>query len=135
MKELLQRLTAAYGPSGSEEPIREVIKNEIKDYVDEINVDVMGNLIAVKHGSGKKVMLAAHMDQIGVMVTHIDEKGFLRFSNVGGVGVPDIIHRSVSFQNGLVGVIGYETGDDKGWKETRGIILYNRNWAGLIYFF
>lgn len=98
-----------YGPSGNEELIMECIKEEIKDYVDEIQVDTLGNLIAHKKGNGKKVMLAAHMDQIGLIVTHIDEKGFLRFSNVGGVSVTNIIHKSVVFKDGLVGVVGYET--------------------------
>ena len=64
--------------SGNEELVSEAILEEIESYVDEIDVDVMGNLIAVKKGTGdgKKIMLAAHMDQIGLMVTHIDDKGF-----------------------------------------------------------
>lgn len=108
MKELLKKLTEAYGPSGNEEIIRDVIRQEIEDYVDEIRVDTLGNLIAVRKGSGKRVMLAAHMDQIGFMVTYIDDKGFLRFTRVGGVSVSDSIHRRVIFKNGVVGVISYE---------------------------
>ncbi|MFO7294837.1 MAG: M42 family metallopeptidase [Caldicoprobacter sp.] len=108
MKELLKKLTEAYGPSGNEEIIRDVIRQEIEDYVDEIRVDTLGNLIAVRKGSGKRVMLAAHMDQIGFMVTYIDDKGFLRFTRVGGVSVRDSIHRRVIFKNGVVGVISYE---------------------------
>jgi endoglucanase len=111
LKELLALLTGTYGPSGNEEPIRQVIEKEIKDYVDEIHVDTLGNLIAVKKGSGsgKKVMLAAHMDQIGLIVTNIDENGFLRFSNIGGVSPFNVIHREVIFGNGVTGVVGYET--------------------------
>jgi len=86
MKELLANLTGIYGPSGNEQRIREAIENEVRDYVDEIHTDALGNLIAVKKGPGKKIMLAAHMDQIGLIVTNIDEDGFLRFTNVGNGG-------------------------------------------------
>lgn len=108
MKELLKKLTQAYGPSGSEEIVRDIIRDEIKVYVDEIKVDVLGNLIAVKKGSGMKVMLAAHMDQIGFIVTHIDDKGFLRFSRVGGISAGNSINRRVIFKNGVTGVISYD---------------------------
>lgn len=111
MKDLLGLLTATYGPSGNEDPIRELIENEIKDYVDELSTDALGNLIAVKkgNGTGKKVMIAAHMDQIGLIVTGIDDKGFLRFSNIGGVSVLNIINRRVKFKDGTCGVVSYES--------------------------
>lgn len=111
MRELLTKLIAAYGPSGNEENISKVIEDEIEGYVDEITTDVMGNLIAVKRGNGKgkKVMLSAHMDQIGLMVTHIDDKGFLRFSNVGGISVLNTINNKVIFENGVVGTVSYES--------------------------
>lgn len=109
MKGLLELLTGAYGPSGSEEDIREVIKKEVRDHVDEVYTDALGNLIAVKKGKGRKVMLAAHMDQIGLIITGIDDNGFLRFSNVGGVSPLNVIHRKVRFQNGVTGVVSYET--------------------------
>ena len=111
MQDLLGLLTATYGPSGNEDPIRELIENEIKDYVDELSTDALGNLIAVKkgNGTGKKVMIAAHMDQIGLIVTGIDDKGFLRFSNIGGVSVLNIINRRVKFKDGTCGVVSYES--------------------------
>jgi len=109
MKELLKKLVFCYGPAGNEEVIRECIKEEIKEYVDEMKVDVLGNLIAVKRGGGKKVMLAAHMDQIGFMVTYIDDKGFIRFSRVGGIFVQNSINSKVVFKDGLVGVVSYES--------------------------
>lgn len=118
MRELLQKLTGVYGPSGNEEMIRLVIRNEIENHVDEIREDVLGNLIAVKKGKGKKVMLAAHMDQIGMMITHIDDKGFLRFTSIGGISVPNSINRRVMFGNGLMGVVGYET-EINDWKDIR----------------
>lgn len=108
MKELLKRLTSIYGPSGNEELVREAIKQEIKDFVDEVKTDTMGNLIAVKKGNGTKVMLAAHMDQIGLIVTYVDDKGFLRFAPAGGFNVTDLINRKVIFGNGTVGVVSYE---------------------------
>ena len=118
MRELLQKLTSVYGPSGNEELVSQVIREEIESYVDEIKVDVLGNLIAIKkgNGNGKRIMLAAHMDQIGLMVTHIDEKGFLRFANIGGISVANSVCRRVIFEDGTVGVIGYETELDS-WKD------------------
>ena len=108
MFELIKKLSDAFGVSGNEEEIREVIINEIKDKVDEYKVDALGNLIAVKKGTGKKVMIAAHMDEIGVMVTHIDDKGFLRFSNIGWVSQFYSLSQRVRFKNGTTGVIFYE---------------------------
>lgn len=114
-KELVKRLGEAYGPSGHEQVIREIIRGEIKNLADEIRVDALGNLIARKKGTGpaprKKVMLAAHMDEIGVMVTHVDEKGFLRFAPIGGVFPLTLFGHRVRFGNGVVGVIGRERKD------------------------
>ncbi len=106
--ELLKKIVDAFGPSGREDEVREVIKNEIAPYVDEIKVDNMGNLICHKKGNGKKLMMAAHMDEIGVVVTHIDKNGFLRFAPVGGVYPYNCIHRAVRFENGAEGVISGE---------------------------
>jgi len=109
MKELLKKLVSVFGPSGNEELIRESIINEIEGFADEIRTDVMGNLIAVKKGTGSKIMLAAHMDQIGLVVTFVDENGFLRFAPAGGFSVTDLINRKVIFKNGTVGVVSYES--------------------------
>ncbi len=111
MKDLIKKLTEAYGPSGHEQKIRQLIRQEIRGYADEIRTDALGNLIALKRGSskGKKVMLAAHMDEIGVMVTHVDEKGFCRFTNIGGVFPLNVMGGRVVFGNGTLGVIGVET--------------------------
>lgn len=85
---LLKELSEARGVSGNEGKVREIIREHIETYVDQISVDSIGNLIAFKKGDGSiplKVMLAAHMDEIGFMVTYIDEKGYLHFSPVGGI--------------------------------------------------
>lgn len=78
----------------------------MKKYCDEVYTDAMGNLIARKKGSGKKVMLAAHMDEIGIMVTNIDENGFLSFTSIGGLNTPNLSNLRVEFKNGIKGVIG-----------------------------
>ncbi|NLW22483.1 MAG: M42 family metallopeptidase [Tissierellia bacterium] len=109
---LLKKLVTVYGPSGNEGKIREVIEKEIKDYVDDIFVDDLGNLIARKKGNGKRVMVAAHMDQIGLMITHIDDKGFLRFTNVGGINPYTSLSQQVVFENGIIGVISSEPMED-----------------------
>ena len=109
---LLEELVGIYGPSSNERLIREYISNEIKDYADEIEVDALGNLIARKKGNGKKIMISAHMDQIGLMVIDIDEKGFVRFTNVGGISPIISLSQQVIFENGTVGVIYAEPIDD-----------------------
>jgi tetrahedral aminopeptidase len=107
MNELIKKLVEAYGPSGFEDGMRDLIRPEIEKYVDEISVDAMGNLIALKKGdgSGLKVMIAAHMDEIGVMVSHITKDGFLRFTNIGGVYAHTLMGGRVQFANGLIGVV------------------------------
>ncbi|PAB60199.1 M42 family metallopeptidase [Anaeromicrobium sediminis] len=110
--DLIKKLSYAYGPAGNEEAIREVILNEVKDHVDEVSVDTMGNLIAVKKGSGKKVMIAAHMDEIGIIITGIDDKGFLRFSNIGGVSPFVSLGQKVRFSNGTIGTLHMEHMED-----------------------
>lgn len=109
MKELIKKLTETYGPSGHEEPIREVIRAEVEPLADEIRVDALGNLIAVKKGQGgKKIMLAAHMDEIGVIISYVDEKGFLRAQPIGGLDLTTMAGGRVQFADGAIGVIAPE---------------------------
>ncbi|MDX1415859.1 MAG: M42 family metallopeptidase [Candidatus Promineifilaceae bacterium] len=107
MKDLIKKLVEAYGPSGFEDEMRKIIRPEIDGLADEIKVDTLGNLIAYKKGSGEglKVMIAAHMDEIGVMVTHITKEGFLRFTNIGGVLPHTLLGNRVQFGDGTVGII------------------------------
>lgn len=105
MKELIKKLTEAYGPAGQENKIVELIKAELVGHVDEMYTDIMGNLIAHKKGSGKKIMLSAHMDEIGFMVTHIEKDGFVRFTNIGGHTPYTLKGLRVIFDNGTIGVI------------------------------
>ena len=75
--ELIQTLNRAHGPSGDEGEIREVIRALAEPYADEITADTMGSLIVHRRGKGPKLLLAAHMDSIGFVVTHIEKEGFL----------------------------------------------------------
>jgi len=111
--ELMKKLSDCFSPSGREKNVREMIIDEIKDFADEIKIDPLGNLLARKTGNGKKILFSAHMDQIGLIITHVDEKGFLRFSNVGGIHAKEIIGLSMIFDNGLEGVICQEELKDK----------------------
>ena len=107
--ELLEKITQCYGPSGREDKIRELLRGEIEKCADEVRVDNLGNLICRRNGGGKKLMMAAHMDEIGVIVTHIDDNGFLRFAAVGGVYAFNCINRGVRFEKGVSGVISFES--------------------------
>lgn len=108
MFELIRNLTGKFGVSGNEEEVRDYIKEEIGKYVDEVEVDALGSLIAVKRGTGKKIMVAAHMDEIGIMATYIDEKGYIRFADVGWVSQFYLLGQRVRFKNGAVGAVFYE---------------------------
>ena len=109
---LLKGLVTTYGPSGNETKICNYIKEQIENYVDEIIIDNLGNLIARKKGNGKKIMIAAHMDQIGLMITDIDDNGFLRFTNIGGISPIVSLNQHVIFENGVVGIIAMEPMED-----------------------
>ncbi len=109
MKPLIKKLVEAYGPSGHEDQIRDLVRAEIRSLPDYITVDPLGNLIAVikkNSKSGKKVMLSAHMDEIGVIASHIDDNGFVRFANLGGVNPLTCVGGRVRFADGTLGVIG-----------------------------
>ncbi len=110
--DLLENLLMTFGPSGNEDSIRKVIKDEIKDYVDEIKIDALGNLLAIKKAEGKKIMVASHMDEIGVMITNIDDNGFLRFTNIGGVSPFTSLFQRVIFKDGTIGAIAMEKLDE-----------------------
>jgi len=109
MFELLKKLCDAHGISGYEDEVREIVKAEIESYVDEIKVDKLGNLICIKNGSEFKEMVCAHMDEIGFMVKHIDDKGFIRFTPIGGwfsqiaLGQRVILHGSKGKVYGVIG--------------------------------
>jgi putative aminopeptidase FrvX len=111
MKSLIQKLVEIPGPSGYESQIRNAVRAEVEPLADEVRVDNLGNLIArygQQHNDGIKIMLAAHIDEIGVIATHIDERGFVRFSTIGGVRSHTLPGGRVRFLDGHLGVIGVE---------------------------
>ncbi len=105
MKSLLQKLTETFSPSGYESAIRDAIRAEVEPLADEISVDALGNLVARKGKGGKKIMIAAHMDEIGLVATHIDANGFVRFTGIGGVYPQMLMGGRVRFANGVPGVM------------------------------
>lgn len=113
MKPLLKTLTETYAPSGYEEAVRKIIQKEVKPFADEIRVDAMGSLIVRKKPTvdvknSKRIMLAAHMDEIGVIASHVDKNGFVRFASNGGVFGRYTLGARVRFMNGVTGVIGFD---------------------------
>ena len=106
---LLKRLTEAAGVSGNEKEVRDIIIEEIKDHVDELIVDRLGNVIAYKKGKedSKKLMITAHMDEVGLMITDIDNEGLLKFTTVGGIDKRILVSKPVLIgKNKILGVIG-----------------------------
>jgi endoglucanase len=116
VKDLIKELTEAYGPAGREEQIRAIIRTEIESLasVGNVRVDALGNLLVLKKGTGdgKTVMLAAHMDEIGLIVSYVDEKGFLRFQPIGSVDVATLAGGRVQFADGAIGVIAPENREE-----------------------
>jgi tetrahedral aminopeptidase len=117
VKKLLQTLTETFGPSGYEEEVRKIVRREVEALADEVRVDTLGNLIAWKRttkpsSETKKIMIAAHMDEIGVIVSHVDENGFVRFSPIGGVFRRYVLGGRVRFLNGTQGIIGFDRLDN-----------------------
>ncbi len=115
MKPLIKKLVEAYGPSGHESQLRDLIRAEIGSVPDYTSVDPLGNLIAVirkKSKSGKRLILSAHMDEIGLIVSHVDERGFARFQPVGGINALSCLGGRVRFANGTIGVIGLDARRD-----------------------
>ncbi|MDL2287785.1 M42 family metallopeptidase [Oscillospiraceae bacterium OttesenSCG-928-F05] len=109
--ELLKTLVSEPSPSGGEAAVRACIRALVEPVADTVEEDVMGNLIALKKAKNpgaKRVMLSAHMDSVGLIVTFIEEQGFLRFSNLGGVNPTALLHAPVRFANGTRGVIAKE---------------------------
>jgi endoglucanase len=106
---LLQKICKAPGVSGFERRIRELVLNEVRPLADEVNIDNMGNVVAILRGRDRKrVMVAAHMDEIGFIVNHIDEHGFIRFLPLGGFDPKTLTAQRVIVhgREDLVGVMG-----------------------------
>jgi tetrahedral aminopeptidase len=95
--ELLKRLSETPGIPGREEAMRVIVREALTGHVDEISVDRLGNVIARRKGTGPKVVVAAHMDEIGFLVSHVDEEtGFLHIDPVGGFDPRTLIAQRVA---------------------------------------
>jgi len=104
-----------FGVSGREDRVRDGIERFARPLVDEVIHETTGSLICLKRGSGsRKIMISAHMDVIGFVITHIDDRGFLRFSEVGHQTEFYLLGRRVLFESGMIGVIGIEKLEGKG---------------------
>lgn len=112
--ELIQTLSSAHGPSGDEADIRNILSELASPMADEVAWDTMGNLIVHRKGPGSKVMLAAHMDSIGFIVTHIEKEGFLRMGKLGGISPKEAVYTPIRFKNGVRGVVVPEEKADFG---------------------
>jgi endoglucanase len=106
--ELLKELCQAWGVAGREKAVRAIIRREVEPLADDVTVDAMGNLIVLKKGtgSGKRIMLAAHMDEVGLQVTKIEGDGRVRVCKVGWTWAASLYNGRVIFQNGTVGAVG-----------------------------
>ena len=113
--DLIRELSLAFGPSGCEDAVSALIESQIKEDCDSYTVDTVGNIIAVIHGRGiyydkknpRRILLSAHMDEVGFMITAITEEGYLKFSTVGGID-PRVLcgrHVLVGDRHKLHGVI------------------------------
>lgn len=105
---LLKSLSELNGTSGAESHIRNFLRQEIEPFVETVNIDKIGNLIATKneHLKGPRVMIAAHMDEVALMIIDITSDGFLKFRPVGGIDVRILVSKPVQLNGSLVGVIG-----------------------------
>ncbi len=114
MKELIRKLVESFGPVGFEDEVRAIIRAEVKGLADEIRVGKLGDLIALKkgQGGGQKIMLVAHMDEIGLMVTHVDKRGYSRVAPLGGVFPLYSVGARVRFADGRLGVLEVDRRED-----------------------
>ncbi len=111
MYSLIKNIVCCSGVSGREKKVSALIKNEIAPFVDECYTDALGNLIAVKRGSGaKKLLFCAHSDEIGFIVTYIEENGMLRLAPIGGINFVAAAYSEVVFENGTRGVLVPDSG-------------------------
>ena len=127
---LLEQLSLTPAISGNEEEIRKIIKGELEGCVDEIECDEMGNLICTKKGESDapSVMLASHMDEIGLMVKYIDDDGFIKFIKIGGINDQMLINQAVIIHNKdnkVPGVIGSKPPHVTKAEEKNKVIPYN----------
>jgi putative aminopeptidase FrvX len=123
---LLEKLSNATGPSGYEGNVREIIKEQIMGYIDEVRVDNMGNIIAHKKGKGKKIIVDAHMDEVGFIITGYNDDGTLKFYSLGGIAANVIPAKVVLVgESEIPGVIGFKPIHLQTAEERKKSVTYN----------
>lgn len=127
----LEKLSNINGVTGREETVRKVLSDLIKPYVDSVNEDKLGNLIAIKEGdkSKPKIMLAAHMDEIGLMVKNISKQGFIQFAKMGGIDDRILLAQKVivhTNKGDLVGIIGSKPPHIQKKEERNKVVTYDK---------
>lgn len=128
LKDLIIKLSEAPGCPGFEGSVSQIIREEIKGYTDNVVVDGLSNIIATR-GSGKTIMIAAHMDEIGLMVKHIDEKGFIRFVKLGGIADQLLLSQRVTVytrRGPVQGVVGCKPIHLMTEEERRKLVTYEK---------
>ncbi|MHB9144224.1 MAG: M42 family metallopeptidase [Symbiobacteriia bacterium] len=114
MKDLLMKLSAAFGPAGSEEDVRAIAQAELAKIAEGMHIDTMGNLLAQvgpkgrATKAGRTVLVTAHLDEVGLVITNVDNNGYLRFGALGRFDPHLAFGQRVRFANGTTGVIGAE---------------------------
>jgi putative aminopeptidase FrvX len=130
LTENFEKLSNAYGVAGREDEVRNLMINLLKPYADEVTVDRLENVIAIKKGNKNKpkVMLAAHMDEVGLMVKTITKEGFLRFAKMGGIDDRILLAQKVNVlteNTALPGVVGSKPPHIQKEEERKKIISYD----------
>ncbi len=105
IKDILMSLLPAFGPSGSEKGVAEIIRSYAVPSADDVHIDALGNLYAIKHGNGKRILLTAHMDSIGFAALDANESGYLPLTPLGKIDVSALCGSRLLFQNGVNGIL------------------------------
>ena len=111
MFDLIKQLVAPFGPSGRESAAAETIETLCAPYA-QCSRDALGNVIAHRPGTGKRILIAAHMDTLGLVATYVDDKGFVRFGTLGGVNLAAALHQRVRFESGALAVVRADAGTE-----------------------
>ncbi|MCD6318284.1 M42 family metallopeptidase [Candidatus Aerophobetes bacterium] len=131
----LRELVDTPSPSGFEQPIQRLVREELEKFADEVKTDVHGNVIGIKNpGGSPKIMLASHCDEIGFMVKYIDEDGFIYFSSIGGIDahiVPGQRVKIYTRQGSILGVVGKKPIHVMEKEERKKVVELSHQWIDI----
>lgn len=133
--QFLKKLVETPSPSGFEQPVQRVVREEMAKFSDEVKTDVHGNVIGIKNPEGKpRLMLAGHCDEVGFMVKYIDEKGFISFSSIGGIDAHLIPGKRVQIhtpKGPVLGVVGKKPIHILEEKERKKVVELSKQWIDI----